>query len=56
MIDSIKLDNYSDINIIYEDNHLLVVDKPEGILSQEDITKDLDILTVLKKYLKDTIT
>lgn len=53
MIDSIKLDNYSDINIIYEDNHLLVVDKPEGILSQEDITKDLDILTVLKKYLKE---
>lgn len=44
---------YKNIKIIYEDNHLLVVDKPEGMLSQEDITKDLDILTILKGYLKE---
>ena len=44
---------YKNIKIIYEDNHLLVVDKPEGMLSQEDITKDLDILTLLKEYLKE---
>lgn len=41
------------LEILYEDNHLLVVVKPSGILSQADSTKDLDMLTVLKKYLKE---
>lgn len=41
------------INILYEDNHLLVVEKPVGILVQEDNTKDEDLLTILKKYLKE---
>lgn len=40
------------LNIIYEDNHLLVVLKPSGILSQADSTNDLDMLTLLKDYLK----
>lgn len=40
------------INIIYEDNHLLVVEKPVNIPVQEDITKDKDLLTMLKEYLK----
>jgi 23S rRNA pseudouridine1911/1915/1917 synthase len=31
-----------DIPIIYEDNHLLVIDKPAGVLSQEDHTGDPD--------------
>lgn len=41
------------LDIIYEDNHLLVVLKPSGILSQADSTNDLDMLTVLKDYLKE---
>lgn len=41
------------INIIYEDNHLLVVEKPFDVLSQKDNTNDLDMLELLKKYLKD---
>ena len=41
-----------DIPIIYEDNHLLVIDKPAGVLSQEDHTGDPDILTLCKKYIK----
>ena len=41
------------INIIYEDNHLLVVEKPINIPVCEDNTKDLDLLTILKKYLKE---
>lgn len=41
------------INIIYEDNHLLVVEKPNNILVQEDNTKDKSLLTILKEYLKD---
>ena len=40
------------INIIYEDNHLLVVEKPINIPVQEDISKDKDLLTILKEYIK----
>lgn len=38
--------------ILYEDNHLLVVNKPAGMLVQEDDTGDLDLLTWGKGYLK----
>ncbi len=41
------------INIIYEDNHLLVVEKPVNCLVQEDNTKDKDLLTILKQELKE---
>jgi len=39
--------------IIYEDNHLLVVEKPVNIPVQGDNTNDLDMLTILKQYLKE---
>lgn len=38
--------------IIYEDNHLLVVRKEPGVLSQADSTTAPDLLTILKNYLK----
>ena len=41
------------LNILYEDKHIIVVVKPSGILSQEDVTKDPDMLTILKEYLKE---
>lgn len=41
------------MKIIYEDNHLLVVLKPSNIPVCEDESKDLDLLTYLKKYLKE---
>lgn len=41
------------INIIYEDNHLIVVEKPINIPTQEDNTKDKDLLTILKEYIKE---
>ena len=41
------------INIIYEDNHLLVVEKPINIPVQADNSKDPDLLTMLKDYLKN---
>ena len=41
------------INILYEDNHLLVVEKPINIPVCEDETKDMDLLTMLKLYIKD---
>lgn len=41
------------INIIYEDNHLLVVEKPINVPVQGDKSGDEDLLTMLKKYLKE---
>lgn len=38
--------------IIYEDNHVLVAVKPPNMLSQEDATGDMDILTWLKEDIK----
>lgn len=43
---------YQMINIIYEDNHLLVVEKPINVPVQEDSSKDLDFLNILKNYIK----
>ena len=41
------------INILYEDNHLLVVEKKVGVLSQSDGSNTPDMLTILKKYIKE---
>lgn len=38
------------INIIYEDNHLLVVEKPVNIPVQKDTSSDIDLITMLKDY------
>ncbi len=42
-----------EVRILYEDNHLLVVYKPRGILSQADGSELPDLLTILKGYLKE---
>lgn len=41
------------INIIFEDNHLLVVEKPINIPVCGDSSGDMDLLSILKKYIKD---
>ena len=41
------------LNVLYEDNHIIVVEKPINMLSQGDATKDIDLLTVVKKYVKE---
>ena len=41
------------INILYEDNHIIVVEKMINIPVQEDDSKDIDMLTIIKKYLKE---
>jgi len=41
------------INILYEDNHLLVVEKPINVPVCEDESRDLDLLTILKQYIKE---
>ena len=40
------------INIVYEDNHVIVAVKPPNMLSQADKTKDADILSMVKEYIK----
>lgn len=42
-----------DIAVLYEDNHLLVVLKPFNLASQGDATGDIDLLTLLKGYVKE---
>ncbi len=43
----------NDLKILYEDNSVIVVVKPKGILSQSDITNEKDMLTILKEYIKE---
>lgn len=43
----------SNLNVIYEDNHIIVVEKPVNIPSQGDKTGDIDMLTLIKEYLKE---
>ena len=38
--------------ILYEDNHLIVINKPVNVLSQEDNTKDKDIVNLVKDFIK----
>lgn len=40
------------IPILYEDNHLLIVEKPINMPVQEDQSRDLDLLNYLKKMIK----
>lgn len=40
------------LNVLYEDNHVIVVEKPINVLSQGDATGDLDLLNMVKNYVK----
>ena len=42
-----------DLKIIYEDNHLIAVIKEPGVLSQSDGRALPDILSIVKKYIKE---
>ena len=41
------------LKVIYEDNHIIVVEKPPNIPSQSDKTGDIDMLTLVKQYIKE---
>lgn len=47
-----SIDFFMQVPILYEDNHLLVVEKPVNIPVQEDSTEDMDLLTILKNDIK----
>lgn len=41
------------IKVIYEDNHIIVVEKIPNIPSQGDKTEDVSMLELIKEYLKE---
>jgi 23S rRNA pseudouridine1911/1915/1917 synthase len=42
----------SPLQVLYEDNHLLVINKPAGILVQGDDTGDIPLVEMGKEYIK----
>ena len=40
------------LNVLFEDNQIIVVEKIVNIPSQADKTGDIDMLTIIKDYLK----
>jgi 23S rRNA pseudouridine1911/1915/1917 synthase len=43
----------NDLEIIYEDNHLIAINKPNGVLVHTDNTGDTSLEQILKDYLKE---
>jgi 23S rRNA pseudouridine1911/1915/1917 synthase len=41
------------IKVLYEDNHIIAVVKPAGVLTQGDRTGDENLMDMVKSYLKD---
>lgn len=41
------------MKVIYEDNHIIIVEKEPNIPSQADKTGDTDMLTLVKEYIKE---
>ena len=41
------------LNVIYEDNHIIVVEKTAGIPTQADESGVIDMQTLIKQYLKE---
>ncbi len=44
---------FQESSILYEDNHLIIVNKPCGVLVQGDITGDIPLLEIIKTYIKE---
>ncbi len=45
--------NKDDLIVLHEDNHIIVVFKPQNIPCCEDSSKDMDLLTVIKEHVKE---
>ena len=42
-----------DLKVLFEDNHIIVVEKSPNIPSQADKTEDIDMLSIVKQYIKE---
>ena len=45
--------DHHDIKVLYEDNHVLVAVKPQGVPSQSDVSGDGDMLSLMKEHVKE---
>ena len=43
----------TDLEIIYEDNHLIVINKPNGLLVHTDETGDPSLEEILREYVRE---
>lgn len=41
------------LKVLFEDNHIIVVEKPVNVPSQGDKTGDIDMLCIIKNYIKE---
>ena len=41
------------LNVLYEDNHIIVVVKEANIPTQKDSSNDMDMLSIVKQYIKE---
>jgi 23S rRNA pseudouridine1911/1915/1917 synthase len=44
---------FKELEVIYEDNHLIAVNKPSGVLVQPDKSGDAALEDLIKEYIKD---
>lgn len=48
-----KGEKMQNLKVIFEDNHIIVVEKMPNIPSQADKSEDIDMLTIVKQYIKE---
>ncbi|MEC9107932.1 MAG: RNA pseudouridine synthase [Bacteroidota bacterium] len=46
------LSNSRNLDILFEDNHLIIINKKPGDIVQKDKTNDISLLEIVKEYLK----
>lgn len=51
--EQLRTTGHPSMSILFEDNHLLGVEKPINVPSQEDASGDIDMLTLLKEDIKE---
>jgi len=47
-----RTESYKDLVVLYEDNHLIIINKRPGDIVQGDKTEDKSLLDLLKEYIK----